>query len=80
MGPRRRARRRGLVAGAAVGAAVGHHAANKANEQAAQEADYQAEPQQSAMAQQLQELEGLKNQGIITQDEFDAKKQQILGL
>jgi hypothetical protein len=29
---------------------------------------------------QLQELKNLKDQGIITQDEFDAKKKQILGL
>jgi hypothetical protein len=29
---------------------------------------------------QLQELKNLKDQGIITQEEFDAKKKQILGL
>ena len=29
---------------------------------------------------QLQQLAQLKDQGILTQDEFDAKKKQILGL
>lgn len=29
---------------------------------------------------QLQQLAQLKDQGILTQSEFDAKKQQILGL
>jgi hypothetical protein len=29
---------------------------------------------------QLQQLAGLKDQGILTQEEFDAKKKQILGL
>ena len=77
MGPRcRRARRRGLV----VGAAVGSHMANKrADNQSAQPA---AEPAsaQSDMTAQLQELQNLKNQGVITQEEFEAKKKQILGI
>ncbi len=29
---------------------------------------------------QLQQLAELKNQGILTQEEFDAKKKQILGI
>jgi len=77
MGPRgRRARRRGLV----VGAAVGSHMANKrADNQSAQPV---AEPAsaQSDMTAQLQELQNLKNQGVITQEEFEAKKKQILGI
>ena len=75
MGPRgRRARRRGLI----VGAAVGSHMANKGNDEQATAAP-QA-PVQSDMASQLNELEGLKQQGVITQEEFDAKKKQILGI
>lgn len=31
-------------------------------------------------AAQLQQLAALRDQGILTQDEFDAKKKQILGL
>lgn len=50
------------------------------------------EPQQQAMPQQvppvaedpavaqLQQLAQLKEQGILTQEEFDAKKKQILGI
>lgn len=73
MGPRgRRARRRGLV----VGAAVGSHMANKKDD--SQPAP--VAPAQSDMASQLNELEGLKQQGVITQEEFDAKKKQILGI
>jgi hypothetical protein len=32
------------------------------------------------MVQQLEQLASLKDQGILTQAEFDAKKAQILGL
>ncbi len=80
MGPRRRARRRGLIVGGMVGASV---AKNNANKQATQDeaaTSAPAAPAQSDMAAQLQELAGLKDQGIITQEEFDAKKKQILGL
>ncbi len=46
---------------------------------------YQEEPQpQAAPADnttvQLQQLAQLKDQGILTQEEFDAKKKQILGI
>ena len=34
----------------------------------------------STVSQDLQELHNLLNQGIITQEEFDAKKKQLLGL
>lgn len=39
-----------------------------------------AAPAQSDMSAQLAELNNLKNQGILTQEEFDAKKKQILGI
>ncbi len=35
---------------------------------------------QSDMFEQLEKLAALKDKGILTQDEFDAKKKQILGL
>ena len=46
--------------------------------------DYQQpQPQpapQDDMTAQLEQLANLKNQGIITQEEFDAKKKQLLAL
>jgi membrane protease subunit (stomatin/prohibitin family) len=40
----------------------------------------QAAPAQDDTASQLQQLAQLKDQGILTQEEFDAKKKQILGI
>lgn len=40
----------------------------------------QAAPAQDDTAAQLQQLAQLKDQGILTQEEFDAKKKQILGI
>lgn len=45
--------------------------------------DEQAEqpaPPADDMTVQLQQLAQLKDQGIITQEDFDAKKRQILGI
>jgi Short C-terminal domain len=39
-----------------------------------------AAPPEEDMAAQLQELAKLKEQGILTEEEFTAKKQQILGI
>lgn len=76
MGPRgRQARRRGLVVGMAAGSAM----SNRNNKQQGGD-DSQSQPAQSDMAAQLEELQNLKNQGVITQEEFDAKKKQILGI
>lgn len=50
-----------------------------AQEQAAAPAPAAAPVVEDQMAQ-LQQLAALKDQGILTQAEFDAKKQQILGL
>jgi Short C-terminal domain len=83
MGPLgRRGRRRGLIVGAAVGTAVGRSSAQK-NAQPA--ADSAATPQpvsdgNDQQFAQLEQLAKLKDQGILTQEEFDAKKKQILGL
>lgn len=54
----------------------------QAEEQAAQQAPTQAAPVDDTNAQmaELQQLAQLKDQGILTQEEFDAKKKQILGL
>lgn len=40
----------------------------------------QAAPAEDDMYVQLEKLGQLKNDGILTQEEFDAKKKQILGL
>jgi len=45
-----------------------------------QDAQQAPAPQQDDMTAQLEQLNNLKNQGLITQDDFDAKKKQILGL
>jgi membrane protease subunit (stomatin/prohibitin family) len=79
------------VARTAVIAGTATHVSNnvsrrQANKWQAQEA--QQEPVQQAPAQmsnqdqisELQQLGQLKEQGILTQEEFDAKKKQILGL
>jgi membrane protease subunit (stomatin/prohibitin family) len=50
---------------------------NEAQQQANQAA--QAAPQDDLTAQ-LEQLNNLKNQGILTQEEFDAKKKQLLGI
>jgi len=52
---------------------------------AQQQAAYAAPPQVAAPAEpdlneQLAQLAQLKNQGILTEDEFTAKKKQILGI
>ena len=76
----RRARRRGMVAGAMISKSRANKAAQtgSSNEQTA------AEPASQAAAavdtEQLKKLAELKDSGILTQEEFDAKKKQILGL
>lgn len=50
-----------------------------AEEQQAQPAPAAAAPVDDTTAQ-LQQLAALKDQGILTQEEFDAKKKQILGI
>jgi hypothetical protein len=77
MGPRgfrgaqRRGRRRGLVVGAAVGSA----AARRRNDDAG--SDNQG---QSDQMEQLQKLGELRDSGILTEDEFQTKKKEILGM
>lgn len=56
--------------------------ARQAQEAEAQQAATQAAatPAQPDYAAELEQLAQLKAQGIITQEEFDAKKKQILGI
>lgn len=74
--PVRRVRRRSLVAGAAVGAAVAH---NRSNNNAPQE-EYEEAPAQPDQTEELKKLADLHTQGVITDQEFEAKKKQILGI
>jgi len=84
MGPNfRRGRRRGLIMGAEVGATVANANAKKNDQaQAAQAPAPAAEPQASAGSpdkfQQLEQLAKLKEQGILTDAEFQAEKEKIL--
>ena len=52
------------------------------NEQAYAEQQPQpaAQPAQDPMTAQLEQLANLRDQGILTQEEFEAKKKQILGI
>lgn len=76
MGPMgRRARRRGLIVGAAVGSARARRNDDNQADQAAP-----AAPAADDTTAQLTQLAALKDQGILTQEEFDAKKKQILGI
>ncbi len=76
---------RGMARTAAVvgtANAVSHRQSQRyaAQDQAAYEAAQPAAPAQDDTTAQLQQLSQLKDQGIITQEEFDAKKKLILGI
>jgi len=89
---RRMMRRRTVVGGAVAVAAVSGARKNRAERKAIeQQTDANAQPQeqyeepaqaapQDDMTAQLEQLNDLKNKGILTQEEFDAKKKQILGI
>lgn len=75
------------VARTAVIAGTATHVSNNVSRRQAQRwgAEEQAQAPAAAPAQddttaQLQQLAQLKDQGILTQEEFDAKKKQILGI
>lgn len=74
------------MARTAVIAGTATHVSNNVSRRQAQRWAADAEPQQQAAAPaddttaQLQQLAALKDQGILTQEEFDAKKKQILGI
>ena len=73
----RSARRRGMVVGAAV--ASSRSKKQQAAAAAAAPAPTPA-PSTDDSVEQLKKLAGLRDQGILTEDEFTAKKKQILGL
>jgi membrane protease subunit (stomatin/prohibitin family) len=76
--------RTAVIAGTAthVSNNVSRRQARRWNEQEAQQQPVAAAPAASSDDQfaQLEKLGQLKDQGILTQEEFDAKKKQILGL
>lgn len=80
--------RTAVVAGTATAASnnVSRRQARRwADQDQQQYAAQQAQPAAAPTAQddtvtQLQQLAQLKDQGILTQEEFDAKKKQILGI
>lgn len=74
---RARSRRRGMVVGAAIGSSRAKKAV--AAQQPAAQATPAADTANDSIAQ-LKQLAELKDQGILTQEEFDAKKKKILGL
>ena len=77
-----------VVAGTA--GAVSHHQQQKYASQDQAAADQQAAQQQAPVAAaepaepdyaaELEQLAQLKDQGIITEEEFEAKKKQVLGI
>jgi hypothetical protein len=76
--------RTAVIAGTAthVSNNVSRRQARRWNEQEQQQAPAAQAPTSDVNDQmaQLQQLGQLKDQGILTQEEFDAKKAQILGL
>lgn len=77
------------VARTAVIAGTATHVSNNVSRRQANrwaEKEEQSQPQQpqaqpvDETTAQLQNLAQLKDQGILTQEEFDAKKKQILGI
>lgn len=73
--------RTAVISGTAT--AVSNNVSRRQAERWAAEEPAPAQVQQPAedeTVSQLQQLAQLKDQGILTQEEFDAKKKQILGL
>jgi hypothetical protein len=82
-GDRRRGRRRGLIVGAAVGAGVAKHRNKNAQandtSQSGDELPDDAGATDSTRSQ-LAELQGLLDDNLITEQEYQAKKKQVLGI
>lgn len=81
--------RTAVIAGTAT--AVSNNVSRRQAQRWSAEAEQQAPQQEAPLAAapavdtnmqiaELQQLAALKDQGILTQEEFDAKKKQILGL
>jgi membrane protease subunit (stomatin/prohibitin family) len=80
--------RGGLMRAAATASMISSARTNRAvrkgieqqNDAQSQPAQTQAAAPQDDLTSQLEQLNNLKNQGILTQEEFDAKKKQLLGI
>lgn len=77
----RSARRRGMLVGAMIGSSM----ANKKNAAAAAAAAPPVAPPAAAAADEgvageIRKLGALRDQGLITEEEFAAKKKQLLGI
>lgn len=80
----------GLMRAAATASMVSNARRNRAERKAIENYnDQQQQPQQqqqqvqndqSDLTVQLEELQSLKNKGILTEEEFQAKKKQLLGI
>ncbi len=68
-----RSRRRGMIIGAAA-------ASSRANKRAAAAQAVPAAPNTDDAIEQVKKLAALRDQGILTDAEFEAKKKQLLGL
>jgi len=78
IGPRN-SRRRGMIVGAAIASSRSKKrqvAATSSNDQAASQDPYST----SNNLAQIEKLAELRDKGILTEEEFTAKKQQLLGL
>lgn len=82
MGLLRGMARTAVVAGTATAVSnrVSRRQARRWGAEEEEEAQAAPAPSTDDSVEQLQQLAQLKDQGIITQEEFDAKKKQILGL
>lgn len=78
--------RTAVVAGTATAVSnrVSRRQVNRWSEEDAPQQQQQAAPAQAPAEEdvyvQLEKLGQLKDQGVLTQEEFDAKKKQLLGL
>lgn len=80
--------RTAVIAGTATAVSnnVSRRQANRWAQQQAEEEQYisaqqpMQQPAENDMASQLVQLARLKDQGIITEEEFNAKKKQVLGI
>lgn len=73
----RRSRRQGMIVGAAVGSS---RARRQAQQQAAPAAAPAEQPTTDDTVEQIRKFAELRDQGILTDAEFEAKKKQLLGL
>ena len=76
----RSARRRGMIAGAMISSSRNAKRQAVAAQQAATPAQAPAPAANQDTVEQLKQFAELRDQGILTDAEFEAKKKQLLGL